>query len=86
MAVAGHLNDAQIMQRIHSLIDEEHTLLERGEQGALDAAGRKRLRELQVELDQLWDLIRQRRAKRHAGFDPDAARLRSVRTVEGYRQ
>ena len=81
-----HLNDRQVMQRIQALIDEEHSLLERGEQGTLDAAGHNRLRESHVELDRLWDLIRQRRARRHAGFDPDAAKLRSARTVEGYRQ
>ena len=86
MAVGEHLNDAEIMQRIHALIDEEHGLLERGERHQLDQPGRAKLHELHVELDQLWDLLRQRRAKRHAGFDPDGARVRSERTVEGYRQ
>ncbi|HEY3111813.1 MAG TPA: DUF2630 family protein [Chloroflexota bacterium] len=44
------------------------------------------MRALQVEVDRLWDLLRQRRARRHAGVDPDGARLRSAAIVEGYKQ
>jgi hypothetical protein len=39
-----------------------------------------------VALDQCWDLLRQRRAKRHAGQDPDQAHVRDASTVEGYQQ
>jgi hypothetical protein len=45
-----------------------------------------RLRALEVQLDQLWDLLRQRRARRAAGLDPDLAIERDAGTVEGYRQ
>jgi hypothetical protein len=44
------------------------------------------MRDLEVQLDQLWDLLRQRRARRHAGLDPDDAETRDPSTVEGYRQ
>src|SRR5262245_6534968 len=81
------MDDREIMARIGQLVDEEHELLERGEQRAgLEPPDRERLRALHVEVDRLWDLLRQRRARRHAGFDPDGAKLRSARTVEGYRQ
>jgi len=81
------MDDRQIMQRIGQLVDEEHELLERGEQQVgLEPPERARLRALQVEVDQLWDLLRQRRGLRHAGVDPDGARLRSASIVEGYKQ
>jgi len=81
------MDDREIMQRIGELVDEEHALLHQGEQQTrLEPSERERLRALQVEVDQLWDLLRQRRGRRHAGVDPDGARLRSASTVEGYRQ
>ena len=81
------MEDREIMQRIGKLVDEEHDLLHQGEQRmGLQPPERERLQALQVEVDQLWDLLRQRRARRHAGVDPDGARLRSASTVEGYRQ
>lgn len=81
------MEDREIMQHIGQLVDEEHGLLEQGEQQmGLQPPERERLQALHVEVDQLWDLLRQRRGLRHAGFDPDGARLRSASTVEGYRQ
>jgi hypothetical protein len=81
------MDDREIMQRIGQLVDEEHELLELGEQQmGLPQPERERLRALQVEVDRLWDLLRQRRARRHAGVDPDGARLRSAAIVEGYKQ
>ena len=81
------MEDREIMRRIGELDEEEHQLLSSGEaRVGLEDAERKRLHELHVELDQLWDLIRQRRARRHAGLDPDGAKLRSARIVENYRQ
>jgi hypothetical protein len=81
------MDDREIMGQINALDDEEHRLLSAGEsKGGLDEAERDRLRELHVELDRLWDLTRQRRARRHAGLDPEGAKLRSARVVEGYRQ
>jgi hypothetical protein len=49
-------------------------------------ADRQRLRELKVSLDQCWDLLRQRRAPREAGRDPDAAGVRRAEVVERYEQ
>jgi hypothetical protein len=78
-------DDTTIAHRISSLIDEEHQL-----RGALQAGSisieeeNSRLRQVEVELDQCWDLLRQRRAKREFGENPDEAQVRSERTVEGY--
>jgi len=81
------MEDRQVMQRINELDEQEHRLLETGERNAgLNEAERERMHELHVELDRLWDLLRQRRARRHAGLDPEGARLRSADTVERYRQ
>jgi hypothetical protein len=70
--------DEDVFTRINGLVEEEHQLRESGEH---DAA---RLRHLEEQLDQCWDLLRQRRAKREFGADPDAAQVRDVKTVEGY--
>jgi Protein of unknown function (DUF2630) len=80
-------DDADIIKQIDALVDEEHAL-ERahGDGKALSKAEKARLRELEVHLDQLWDLLRQRRARRAAGLDPDGAETRDAGTVEGYRQ
>ena len=81
------MDDREIMGQISVLDDEEHRLLSAGEaKSGLDQAERDRLRSLHVELDRLWDLLRQRRARRHSGLDPEGAKLRSARVVEGYRQ
>ena len=72
--------DAGVLGHISRLVDEEHRL--RGG----DAADPARLREVEEELDQCWDLLRQRRARREFGEDPDAAEARSTSTVENYRQ
>jgi hypothetical protein len=57
------------------------------EAGGLDAAEEQQeLTRLEISLYQCWDLLRQRRARREAGQDPEAAQVRDVRTVEGYRQ
>ena len=71
--------DNDILGRIQELVDEEHRLRE--EQGDHDRLGR-----LEEQLDQCWDLLRQRRAKRELGEDPDEASVRSTETVEHYRQ
>jgi Protein of unknown function (DUF2630) len=79
--------DQEIIEHIDRLVDEEHAL-ERahGEGKSLSADEKARLRALEVQLDQLWDLLRQRRARRDAGLDPDEASERDPSTVEGYRQ
>jgi hypothetical protein len=72
--------DTEILQRIQGLVDEEHRLRD-GEEP--DAA---RLRHLEEQLDQCWDLLRQRRARREFDQDPTAATARSTDTVEHYQQ
>jgi len=84
------MSDESILGRIESLVNEEHSLLDREEGDAVDAdalaADRQRLERVSVELDRCWDLLRQRRALRNAGGDPDAAQARDVETVEKYLQ
>jgi Protein of unknown function (DUF2630) len=80
------MDDADVIKRIGALVDEEHEL-ERslGEQGP-ESDSASRLRDVEVALDQCWDLLRQRRARRNAGQNPDAAHVRPEPTVEGYLQ
>ena len=80
------MDDQQVMARIHDLVDEEHSLRNQHADSPLDDASAQRLADLEVALDQCWDLLRQRRARRHAGADPDAAAVRPAGTVEGYQQ
>lgn len=80
------MDDAQIRAHIERLVAEEHHLLEHGETHTLTPEDRNRLEALEVQLDQFWDLLRQRRARRGAGQDPDVAHLRSESTVEHYKQ
>jgi len=76
--------DEQVFERINELAHEEHELFERESRGQATDADRARLKELNVALDQCWDLLHQRRARRDAGLDPDQARARDEQTVEGY--
>jgi len=79
-------DDRGILDRIEALVAEEHELRGRREDGDIGAEDeRTRLAELEVELDRAWDLLRQRRALRAAGQDPDQAAERSADTVEHYR-
>ena len=80
-------DDRDIIRHIDELVAEEHAL-ERahGDGKAVSDEERARLRELEVQLDQAWDLLRQRRARRSAGLDLDDAETRDPSTVEGYRQ
>jgi uncharacterized protein DUF2630 len=82
--------DENILDRIEALVQEEHALLHREETDATDedalADDRRRLEQVSVELDQCWDLLRQRRARRSAGQDPDGATARDAGTVEHYQQ
>jgi hypothetical protein len=84
------MNDESISGRIERLVDEEHALRTREENDSMDAealAGdRQRLERVKVELDRCWDLLRQRRARRSAGNDPDDAEVRDASTVEDYLQ
>ena len=79
-------DDIDIQQHIKGLIDEEHGLRSRLSAGEISVEEENaRLRSLEVELDQCWDLLRQRRAKREFGEDPAEASVRDERTVENYR-
>ena len=80
------MDDSQIHGTIDRLVAEEHELWVREAAGTRARAIRERLRELKVSLDQCWDLLRQRRALREAGGDPDAADVRRPEVVEGYEQ
>jgi hypothetical protein len=80
------MDDSTILQRIAELADEERTLEEGHVGEALPPDGLDRLRKIEVELDQCWDLLRQRRARRSAGQDPDATAARPERVVEEYQQ
>jgi hypothetical protein len=80
------MDDPQIHGTIEQLVAEEHRLWERESAGAASDADRRRLQEIEVSLDQCWDLLRQRRALREAGRDPEAADVRQPEVVEGYEQ
>ena len=80
------MDDHEIITQIGSLADEEKRLEERHVGSGLSSDEEQRLRELEVTLDRMWDLLRQRRALRNAGLSPDEAVLRPEGTVEGYRQ
>ena len=80
------MDDEQIHASIEKLVGEEHGLWEREASGDASDADRRRLQELKVSLDGCWDLLRQRRALRSAGLDPDVATARDPEVVERYEQ
>jgi Protein of unknown function (DUF2630) len=84
------MSDESISARIERLVGEEHELRSREEADRSDAdaleSDKSRLQAVEVELDRCWDLLRQRRALRGAGADPDDASVRDAETVERYQQ
>jgi hypothetical protein len=78
------VNDQELHQQIEKLVAEEHALFEKG--GAVSPDERRRLGDINVQLDRLWDLLRQRRAREEFGQDPGVAHERSAETVEKYLQ
>ena len=74
-------NDQSVLAHIERLVAEEHRLFG---QKSLDPEGSKRLADVQVELDQCWDLLRQRRALRETGGDPSQAHARPPEVVKKY--
>ena len=84
------MSDESIAARIERLVSEEHELRDREQVDSPDPAAleedRERLRAVEVELDRCWDLLRQRRALRDAGSDPQQAAVRDADTVERYQQ
>ena len=81
--MSAQQSDDGVLHHIQTLVDEEHSLYGSSN---LDGPGRERLSKIQVELDQCWDLLRQRRARREFGDDPDTARVRPASVVENYEQ
>ncbi|HZD14152.1 MAG TPA: DUF2630 family protein [Pseudonocardiaceae bacterium] len=78
-------DDGDVLGRIHELVDAEHTLRERVSRSEITTdEEHAQLRSLEQQLDQCWDLLRQRRARAAAGQDPDDAEVRPASEVEGY--
>jgi hypothetical protein len=81
------MNDTEILKHITELVDEEHKLTNLAEQeGGMSEEEHARLKSLEISLDQCWDLLRQRRARRAAGLNPDEAKARDPQIVEHYLQ
>jgi hypothetical protein len=80
------MDDAQILQQIETLVEEERELRERAARGEMADEAHARLALLEIGLDQCWDLLRQRRALREFGENPGSAHTRDATTVEHYEQ
>lgn len=81
------MEDTDVIAHIDALVDQEHELRERSTSGeGLTEEDRERLQRLEVQLDQCWDLLRRRRARRSSGDDPDEVEVRNADTVEHYQQ
>lgn len=80
------MDDQELTDRITRLVNEEHRLEQAHVGQGLSEEETGRLQAIEVELDRCWDLLRQRRARRAAGQDPDEAQPRSAQVVENYRQ
>jgi hypothetical protein len=80
------MDDPQVHGTIERLVAEEHELWQRESAGEASEADRRRLEEIRTSLDECWDLLRQLRARREAGRDPDTAVARPSDVVERYEQ
>ena len=80
----GTEQDRDVLDHINELAHEEHELFEKESRGEATGFDRERLKDVGVKLDQCWDLLHQRRARRSAGMDPGEADVRDEQTVEGY--
>ncbi len=80
------MDDAEILHKINSLVDEEKHLRSAHARDGLHAAERDRLTQLEEQLDQAWDLLRQRRAREEFGENPENAETRTTDNVEHYLQ
>jgi hypothetical protein len=81
------MDERDILKRISALVEEEQALREQAPSSSPDyehGPDNERLKRLEEDLDQCWDLLRQRRAKRQYGENPDEAAVRPVKQVEGY--
>ncbi len=80
------MDDTEILKNITELVNEEHQLMNQAEGIGLNDEEEARMKALEVSLDQCWDLLRQRRARRNAGLNPDEAQVRDPNIVEHYQQ
>jgi len=78
------MDDQEVLSHIDELVKEEEQLLHRHEGEGLSSEDHARMEELKVQLDKMWDYLRQRRSLREAGDDPDEASMRDGGTVEDY--
>jgi hypothetical protein len=78
----AHTTDQTVLNHIEQLVAEEKTLYHKGD---ISDAEQQRLASINVELDRYWDLLRQRRALREFGKNPDDAEVRPAKIVENYR-
>jgi hypothetical protein len=78
------VDNQDILERIKALVEEEHGLREGSQAAGAGAPDVLRLQQVEEQLDQCWDLLRQRRAKKDYGENPDEAEVRPVSEVEGY--
>ena len=80
------MDDTDVIANINALVEEGHALARELEGRSATADDKARLQKLEVALDQCWDLLRQRRARREFGEDPSTAQVRPADVVEQYRQ
>jgi len=80
------VDDASLRDRIENLVAEERRLLNEAAGAGPDDERHARLREIKIDLDQCWDLLRQREGHEEFGLDPDNTSVRNESTVEGYEQ
>lgn len=80
------MDNNQVHQKIAELVSAEQELRDSSPDQAKLPERAAQLKSIEVQLDQCWDLLRQRQAKRHAGQSPDEAQVRPASEVEGYRQ
>jgi hypothetical protein len=78
------VDDQKVIDHINALTHEERDLIERESKGTATDADKARIKRIEVALDQCWDLLRQRRALREYGRNPEEAKTRDEKTVEGY--
>ena len=80
------MDDDEIVRQINELAEEEHRLEQSKVGTGLNEDEKDRVRSIEIALDQCWDLLRRRRARREAGADPDEVTVRPAEVVEGYQQ
>ena len=81
------MDEKDILKQIQTLVDREHQLRSESQEGEIpQAEEQSQLRQLEESLDQCWDLLRQRRARREYGQNPDDSAARPVQQVENYLQ